>query len=53
METHCISCKKNTANKNYSFRRTKHNRLMIVLNCAIRRNLASLKIKKQSDYQAK
>ena len=28
METYCVSCKKNTTNKNSSFRRTKQNRLM-------------------------
>ena len=35
METHCVSCKKNTANKNSSVRRTKQNRLMLVSNCAV------------------
>ena len=35
METYCVSCKKNTANKNSSVRRTKQNRLMLVSNCAI------------------
>ena len=35
METCCISCKKNTANKNSCVRRTKQNRLMLVLNCAL------------------
>ena len=32
METYCISCKKNTANKNSSVRRTKQNRLILVSN---------------------
>ena len=32
---YCVSCKKNTMNKNSSVRRTKQNRLMLVLNCAI------------------
>ena len=31
METYCDSCKKNTANKNSSVRKTKQNRLMILL----------------------
>ena len=31
METYCISCKKNTENKNPSVRRTKPNRLMFVM----------------------
>ena len=35
METCSVSCKKDTANKNSSFRRTRHNRLMLVSNCAI------------------
>ena len=35
METYCVSCKKNTANENSSVRKTKQNRLMILLNCAI------------------
>ena len=35
MDTYCVSCKKNTANKNSSVRRTKQNRLMLVSNCAI------------------
>ena len=34
MKTYCGSCKKNTANKNFSAR-TKQNRLMLVSNCAI------------------
>ena len=32
---YCVSCKKNTMNKNSSVRRTKQNRLMLILNCAI------------------
>ena len=35
METYCVSCKKNTVNKNSSVRRTKQNRLMVVSNCAV------------------
>ena len=34
METYCIICKKNTANENSSFRKTKQNRLMLLTNCA-------------------
>ena len=30
MKTYCISCKKNTANKNSSVRKTKQNRLMVL-----------------------
>ena len=29
----CVSCKKNTVNKNSSVRKTKQNRLMLVSNC--------------------
>ena len=35
METYCVSCKKNPANKDYIAGRTKHNRLMLVSKCAI------------------
>ena len=35
METDCVGCKKNTANKSSSVRKTKQNRLMLVLNFAI------------------
>ena len=34
METFFVSFKKNTANKNSSIRRTKHDRLMLLSNCA-------------------
>ena len=30
METYCVSCKKNTANKISSVRKTKQNRLMLL-----------------------
>ena len=33
-ETYCVSCKKNTANKNSSFSRNKQNRLMLASNFA-------------------
>ena len=35
METYCVSCKKNIANKSSSVKRTKQNRLMLVLNCVV------------------
>ena len=35
METYCVSCKKNNANKSSSVRRTKQNRLMFVSNYAV------------------
>ena len=39
METYCVSCRINTANKNSGVRRTKQNRLMFVSNCALCRNI--------------
>ena len=46
METICVSCKKNTVNKNWSVKRTKQNRLMLVSNSAIcgKKKPSSLKI---------
>ena len=35
MELYFLSCKKNTANKNSSVRRTEQNRLMLVSKCAV------------------
>ena len=35
MEMYCVSCEKNTANKNSSLRKTKQNRLMLVSNCGV------------------
>ena len=35
MKTYCVSCKKNTVNKNRIIRRPKQNRLMLASNCAI------------------
>ena len=32
---HCVSGKKNTTNKNSSVRKTKQNRLMLLINCNI------------------
>ena len=34
METHRVSCNKNTANENSSARKTKPNRLMLLTTCA-------------------
>ena len=34
METYCVGCKKNTANKNSSPGRTTQNRLILASNCA-------------------
>ena len=41
----CANCKKNTANEKSSVRKTKQNRLMLLLNCAIcgKKNQLSLK----------
>ena len=35
METYSVRCKKNTANKNYSVRKTKKDRLMLLSNSTI------------------
>ena len=48
METYGVSCKKNSANQNSSATRTKQNKLITFLNCAIcgkKKNKGSLKIK--------
>ena len=52
MDTYSVSRKKNIANKNASFRRTKQNGLMFVSNMLLvaRKNQGFLKIKKQVDY---
>ena len=47
METHCVSCKKNTANENSSARKAKENRLMPLSNCAICGKKKSIVIKNQ------
>ena len=44
MKTYCVSCKKNTASKNSSVRKTKQNWLMVLL-FAVKKNQGSLKIK--------
>ena len=35
METYCASCKKYTADKNSSVKKTKQNSLMLLSNCAV------------------
>ena len=47
METYCVSCKKKTANKNLSFRKSKQNRLMVLSNCAVLGKKKSTFIKNQ------
>ena len=45
MEIYCICCKKNSANKNSTVRKTKQNRLMLLSNCAVcgKKNLTFIK----------
>ena len=47
METHYVSCEKNTVNENWSVRKTKQNRLMLSSNCTVcdKKNQLLLKIK--------
>ena len=35
METYCVSCEKNSADKVSNVRKTKQNRLMFLSNCAV------------------
>lgn len=49
MGTYCLNCKKYTANKNSSDRRTKQNGLMFVSNCAICDKKKSKLIKNQEE----
>ena len=35
LKTYCVSCTKNTVNKNSSVRKNKQNRLILLSNCAI------------------
>ena len=53
METFCVSCYKNTANKNGSVRKTKQNRLMVLSDFAVcgKKNQLSLKIKSLITFQ--
>ena len=52
MKAYCVSCEKNTSNKNSIFKRTKQNRLMLVKNrdFVARKNQGSLVIKKLVGY---
>ena len=52
METYCVTCKKNTANKHSIVSRTKQNRLMLVSNCAICGKKKSRFIKNQEASQS-
>ena len=47
METYCVSCKKNTGNKNSTVKRTKQNRLMLIqtLQFVVRKIQCLLKVK--------
>ena len=47
MGIYCINCKKNTANKNSSVRRTKQNRLMLLPNFVVYSKKKSRFIKNQ------
>ena len=51
METYCLSCKKNTANKSSSVGRTKQNRLMFVSNCTVCSKQKSRSIKNRQDSE--
>ena len=55
METYCVSCKKNTANKNCSFRKNKQNRLILVSSCAIfgKKKYESIKNQEASELLSK
>ena len=48
METYCVSYKKNPGNENSSVRKTKQNRLMLLIICSVcgHRNESLLKINK-------
>ena len=35
IETYCVSCKKYTANRNLSLKKTKQNRLLLLSNCTV------------------
>ena len=42
MEPYCVICKKYTKNENASVRKTKRNRLMLLLNCVVSEKKFSL-----------
>ena len=52
METYCISCKKNTANKNSNVTKTLQNKLMLLSNCVScgKKKLTFIKIKELSNF---
>ena len=47
MEAYCVSCKKNTGNEHSSVKKSKQNRLMLLLNCAVCGKKKSTFIKNQ------
>ena len=49
MKKYCVSCKKNTANKHSSVRKTRQNTLMLVSSCA---GCGNKKMKKQVDQNS-
>ena len=53
METHCVSCKENTENKNSSFRKPKQNRSILLSNCAICGKIKSTFVKHQKLHNFK
>ena len=44
---YCVSCKKNTANKNSTVRKTKQKRLMLLSNCAVSGKKSKGSLKKE------
>ena len=50
METYCVSCKKYTADKNSSVRKTKRNSLLLLANCAVCGKKKSTFIKNKELY---
>ena len=52
MKPYYVTCKKNIANKNYSVRKTKQNKSLLVSNCAVcdKKNQGLLKIQKWVNY---
>ena len=53
METYHVSCKKNTVNKNFSVKGNKIDYCLYqIVIFVVRKNLGSLKIKKQAGYSA-
>ena len=52
METYCISCKENTANKNSNVRKNIQNRLILLSKCVIcgKKKLTFIKNKEVSNF---